>query len=1152
MSFAVRSYALWLLAALLSPLPLPASQVELVSVAEPTLLADSGGAESAVGGFTARTVSSDGRFSVFTSTAANLVAGQVDGNGGSDVFLYDHTAGTVTLVSHAAAGAATAGNGTSDQPAISADGSRVAFLSTASNLITGQVEGGAFGSPDVFLWDRATGGITLVSHTAASAVTTANQPSDGPLRLSDDGSWLAFVGGATNLVPGQVGPVGESGNIFLYDRSAGTNALVSHDAAAAAGVANGFSEWPVMSADGRYVAFHSSADNLAAGYVGTGGLNMNVYLWDRTTGDCTLVSHTAGQPTRGGASSQFASISADGRYVVYQSGATDLVAGVTDSNVVTDSFVYDRDTGANQLLDFPAGSPATTPARGADSPVISADGAWIVFLSAATNLVAGQSGTNLFRNVFLTERATGNTVLVSHVAGSPTTVAGGSHDLPTMSDDGRWLAYDSPASDLAAGDTNGFVDVFLYDRTTGANAVASHAAGSAASADSISLTPTVSGDGSAVVYMSDAANLDGNVTDTNGARDVFRLDRAAGTNALLSRRTAGLPSLTAGGASSITDFPAPTVSRDGRWVAFTSSAPNLAPGQVDSNNDNDVFLRDRRTGTTILVSRSAASAAAAGNRLSTGPSVSSDGRYVAYVSLATDLVAGQTDSNNASDIFLFDRVTGVTSLVSHVSASAVTTGNKASDYPSIAPDGSRVGFHSQATNLITGVTESNAFNDVFLYDRAAGTLALVSHTAASPLTTGNQDSSGPLLLGDGSVLFLSTASNLVAGQTDTNGSSDLFLYTPATDSSILVSHVSGAPAGAGSNAVVGFTANRGDNRWIAFSSRATNLLPGITDANSVAPDVFLFDRATGTTSLISHAAASAIQTASGGSWIGDLSDDGRWIAYTSSATDLVSSQVDSNGLDDVFLTDRTTGETILVTHVPGSPATAACCTAGAFSPRLSADGFTLAYYSFYGNLVSEQVTPDVGVFVYDRAANASAVASHALTSPTRTGDAESNVVAVSADGSAVVFAGAASDLVPGDLNARQDVFVYRNGQPGSYYTLTPCRLLDTRTPADGPALFSGQTAVAVLHGACGIPETAKAVALNVTAVQATGAGHLTVHPGDIAPPAISTLNFAAGQTRANNAVQRLALNGAGTLAVTPFVAGDGTVDVIVDVVGYFE
>jgi Tol biopolymer transport system component len=440
---------------LLLPLAAAASatQVELVSVAEPSLTAGSGGSQSAVGGVATRTVSTDGRFTVFTSTAANLVPGQIDGNEDSDVFLYDRTAGTLTLVSHAAAGLSTAGNGVSDQPAISADGSRVAYVSTASDLLSGQVEGGAFGSPDVFVWDRATGATTLASHTSSSSGTTADHPSAGPLGLSADGSWLVFLSGGTNLIAGQTGL--QTINVFLFDTAAGTNVLVTHDAAAPAAVADGISEMPLVSADGRYVAYNSEARNLVAGYTPTSFVDSNVYLWDRTTGPNTLASHTAGQPARGGPSSTLSSMSADGRYVAYSSGVTDLVAGVTDSNVNADAFVYDRDTGTNQLLDFPAGSPSTTPAVGASSPILSADGSWIAFWSGATDLVAGQSGTNPHPSLFLTERATGSTVLVSHVDGAPTTVASGAHGFPALSDDGRWITYDSPAADLTANDTNG-------------------------------------------------------------------------------------------------------------------------------------------------------------------------------------------------------------------------------------------------------------------------------------------------------------------------------------------------------------------------------------------------------------------------------------------------------------------------------------------------------------------------------------------------------------------------------------------------------------------------------------------------------------------------------------------------------------------------
>jgi Tol biopolymer transport system component len=272
----------------LIPGALSASHIELVSVADPSLAADSGGGNSLAGPNGSRTVSADGRFTVFTSVAANLAPGQSDGNAANDVFLYDRTAGAIILVSHAAAGSAIAANGSSDQPTISADGSHVAYVSAATNLVAGQVAGV---SPNQFLWDRASGTNVLASHTAASAVTPASQLSGSRSVLSQDGLSLVFTSGGTNLVAGQSGPAGESANLFLFDATTGTNTLITHDAAAAATVGDNASGWPVLSADGRYTAYHSGAGNLVSGYVSSGGVNSNVYLWDRTTG-----TNTPGQP----------------------------------------------------------------------------------------------------------------------------------------------------------------------------------------------------------------------------------------------------------------------------------------------------------------------------------------------------------------------------------------------------------------------------------------------------------------------------------------------------------------------------------------------------------------------------------------------------------------------------------------------------------------------------------------------------------------------------------------------------------------------------------------------------------------------------------------------------------------------------------------
>lgn len=122
---------------------------------------------------------------------------------------------------------------------------------------------------------------------------------------------------------------------------------------------------------------------------------------------------------------------------------------------------------------------------------------------------------------------------------------------------------------------------------------------------------------------------------------------------------------------------------------------------------------------------------------------------------------------------------------------------------------------------------------------------------------------------------------------------------------------------------------------------------------------------------------------------------------------------------------------------------------------------------------------------------------------------------------------------------------------GRFHTLSPCRLFDSRRQEDGPLLSSGVTRIVTAHGACGIPPTAAAVAVNVAAVQPSGAGYLTFHSGDD-PPLASTVSFSPGQTRSSNTLLALRSNGNGTLSISPLVAGDGTVHVILDVTGYFD
>jgi hypothetical protein len=395
---------------------------------------------------------------------------------------------------------------------------------------------------------------------------------------------------------------------------------------------------PSFSSNDRYVTFYSDATNLVAG--GTSG-ERHVFVRDRNTGINTLVSRSSAG-VEGDFFSTVSSLSADGRYVAFQSAATNLVSG--DINNKLDIFVRDRQTGTTTRI-----SKSSAGAEGnGDStyPSISSDdGRYVAFQSAATNLVAGDGDTNGKTDIFVRDRNTGSTYLVSKNSGG--VEGNGDSGNPEISADGRYVTFESAANNLVTGDTNSVTDVFVRDRTTGTTTrVSRDSAG--VQGNGLSLDPSISDDGRFVAFGSAATNLVSG--DTNGERDVFVRDRQTGTTTKVSKSSAGV----AGDALSGT----PSISADGRYVVFESTATNLVSG--DTNAKFDVFVRDRQTGTTTRVSKS--SAGAEGNDFSYYSDISSDGRYVAYQSFATNLVAG--DTNAKFDIFVRDRQTGTTYLVS--------------------------------------------------------------------------------------------------------------------------------------------------------------------------------------------------------------------------------------------------------------------------------------------------------------------------------------------------------------------------------------------------------------------------------------------------------------------------------------------------------
>ncbi len=427
------------------------------------------------------------------------------------------------------------------------------------------------------------------------------------------------------------------------------------------------SSFPAISADGRFVAFESSASDLVGG--DTNSAN-DIFVHDRQTGTTERVSVATGGTQATGGDSYYPAISADGRFVAFYSGATNLVSG--DTNGKADVFVHDRQTGTTERVSVATGG---TQATGGDSynAAISADGRFVAFYSAAGNLVSGD--TNGTDDVFVHDRQTGTTERVS-VATGGTQATGGTSYNPAISADGRFVAFQSSDIDLVSGDTNGAYDIFVHDRQTGTTERVSVATnGTQATGDSFNAA--ISADGRFVAFNSTAAALVSG--DSNSASDIFVHDRQTGTTERVSVATGGTE---ATGSS----FYA-AISADGRFVAFHSSAGDLVSG--DSNGTYDIFVHDRQTGTTERVSVATGGGQATGGS-STIPAINADGRFVAFESYATDLVSG--DTNGANDIFVRDRGTSGAAPLAPLALNATDVGDSAFTANFTGQDASATGY----------------------------------------------------------------------------------------------------------------------------------------------------------------------------------------------------------------------------------------------------------------------------------------------------------------------------------------------------------------------------------------------------------------------------------------------------------------------------
>jgi hypothetical protein len=390
-------------------------------------------------------------------------------------------------------------------------------------------------------------------------------------------------------------------------------------------------------------------------------------------------------------------------------------------------------------------SSAGTPAIGTVGPgTLSANGRFVVFMSSASNL-AGVIGTHVYRH----DRTNGATVLVDVAKAGGASSAGSF--MPSVSADGRFVAFASPSADLVTGDTNGMMDVFLRDMNSGTTAMVS-AAQTGAPADkggslaNVAGSRLVSDDGRYVAFTSSATNL---VATSNTKQQVYVKDMLSGVVTLASADATGA----AGNDTSS----APSLAGNGHAVAFVSLAANFSP--LSTSHTSQVFVRDLELGTTSLESVTSTGAIFAA-KPATSPALSFDGHYVVFETQA-QLDPRDRDGAFTWDVYLRDRTMGTTVLAS---LSPNTFAGTDSRSPSISADGRWVGFQSNDDLLVAN--DVNHTWDVFLYDRVTATVSLASQNDAGQQV--NAQAGGPSVSSDGRlVLFATAASNLVTTPTST-------------------------------------------------------------------------------------------------------------------------------------------------------------------------------------------------------------------------------------------------------------------------------------------------------------------------------------------------------------------------------------------------
>lgn len=906
----------------------------------------------------------------------------------------------VELVTSRTSGAAESetGNGASSGLAISTDGRFILFVSSASDLVPND---NGFECADIFLRDRESDATTLVSINSEGS-GGGNGSSDSGV-LSANGRFVTFESLSSNLVPGDTNG---SSDIFFRDLLIPTNQLVS--VAIDGGPGNGASTGPVMTPDGRYAAFVSTATNLVAG--DTNGI-ADVFVRDLLLQQTVCV--TTGSVPPPSLFSNFSIplampvITPDGRYVAFATKSRGLNPAVTSVFSVSEIYVRDLVDGTTTWVSSNA---ATAAQLGANrnyacfNPVISDNGRFVAF-GVGTNNNFSTGNSIVFRfdmnDHSLWLIATNCAPFRDYDAGA---------FGPEMTPDGHFIAS-------VAQYGNKFSGIQVWDALTGTNAPVSVDLSGIVSTQSISHTPVMSPDGRFLVFLSNGPNLSG-ITVSNGFH-LYRRDLLAGSTEVLDVNSNGVAAMDFEGAE-------PAMSADGRWVMF--SGLDTEQSRLEDNFAQDVFVRDVASGTTQLISRrnpTVTNAAARGASSLKSYSISADGRWLAFSSYANDIVLD--DTNRAEDVFVCDLATGSNILVS-AGADGLSARGAFSASPAISADGRFVAFVSASTNIVSGVDKAIA--QIYRRDLRTETTALVSIGANG--TTAPDVCSLPVISQDGRFVAFASKGNLGAGAglywRDIGLGTNVFL--PGSEG-YAGSTVLAVPGMSLDGRFVAYVVQSEGNRARVFDTTSRNIVfTGTTTtvgALRLSPDGMRLAHRDSMTmsqpwtlldvaSQVELASLPAGQASMPNS--GEWSADGQIFAFVSTSNLLSSDLIaDTNGTNDVYAYSLD-GQLSLVSvngaHDSSANGPSDC-------PSVSGDGRFIVFRSFASDVAPGSSPALPGIYVFDRFTGSNT----ALTIGTHPAGWTSWISkpAISAEGARVVFATWNAGLISGDLNKSSDILV---------------------------------------------------------------------------------------------------------------------------------